>query len=74
MAKKKRCEPLEKYCERHRISQSELADRLDIPEPTARSLINGSRQITAERALAIEGRLGIPRETLRPDLFVKRAA
>jgi plasmid maintenance system antidote protein VapI len=74
MAKKKRCEPLDRYCELHKISQAELADRLSIPESTARSLVNGTRPITPDRALEIEGRLGIPRETLRPDMFVKRVA
>lgn len=74
MAKKKRCEPLDRYIELHKITQAELADRLGIPEPTARSFINGSRRITGETAVQIETRLGIPRETLRPDLFVKRAA
>lgn len=74
MARKKRCEPLERYIELHRITQSELAERLDIPEPTARSLVNGSRPITASMAVHIETKINVPRETLRPDLFVKRAA
>jgi plasmid maintenance system antidote protein VapI len=74
MPRKRRCEPLDTYCDLHRISQAELADRLGIPEPTARALVNGSRTVTAGRALEIEQKLGIPRETLRPDLFVKRAA
>lgn len=70
----KRCEPLEEYCTRERISLTELAERLQIPAPTARSLVNGARPITAERAKQIEEKIGIPRETLRPDLFVRRAA
>lgn len=74
MAKKKRCEPLDRYLELHGITQAELAIRLQIPEPTTRALINGARPITAERAVELEKKLGIPRETLRPDLFVKRAA
>ena len=74
MARKKRCEPLVRYLQINGITQVELAAALEIPEPTARALVNGSRPITAERAVAIERKLGIPRETLRPDLFVKRAA
>lgn len=74
MARKKRCEPLDRYLDLNRITQSELADRLGIPEPTARSLVNGSRPITAAMAVHIENKISIPRETLRPDLFVKRAA
>ena len=70
----KRCEPLDTYCEREGITQVELAQRLGIPEPTTRALVNGSRPVTAERALQIEKAIGIPRETLRPDLFVRRAA
>lgn len=75
MAKRKRrCEPLDRYCQLHGISQSELAERLDIPEPTTRSLVNGARPITAKMAVKIETRIGIPRETLLPEIFVKRAA
>ena len=74
MAKKKRCEPLDRYCQMYRLTQAEFAERLGIPEPTARSLINGSRPVTPLRAVEIEKKIGIPRETLRPDIFVKRAA
>lgn len=74
MARKKRCEPLDRYIELHRITQMELAERLGIPEPTARALVNGSRPVTAKMAVKIENRIGIPRETLVPEIFVKRAA
>ena len=74
MAKKKRCEPLDRYCQLEGISLTQLAERLKLPAPTVRSLVNGSRPIVAERAVEIEKKLGIPRETLRPDLFVRRAA
>ena len=74
MAKKRRCEPLDEYCKREGINYSELARRLKFEEPTARSFVNGSRPITAERAVMIENRIGIPRETLRPDIFVRKAA
>jgi plasmid maintenance system antidote protein VapI len=71
--KSKRCEPLDRYLEIHGISATELATRLRMPEPTVRSMVNGNRPVTAEKAVAIEVRIGIPRETLRPDIFVKRA-
>lgn len=74
MAKKKRCKPLDEYLEKERISPQELAGRLEIEESTARSLVNGNRPITAERAVQIETKLGIPREQLRPDIFIKQAA
>ena len=74
MAKRRRCEPLDEYCKRERISYTQLAERLQFEETTTRSLVNGSRPITGERAVQIENRIGIPRETLRPDLFIRRAA
>jgi plasmid maintenance system antidote protein VapI len=74
MPKKRRCEPLEQYCERHKITIAELATRLTVPEPTLRCWINGHRLVKPKMAVQIENRLGIPRETLRPDIFVKRAA
>ena len=77
MRKKKRlqpCEPLEQYIKRHGITRRELAFRLGFDEDTTKSLVNGYRPVTAKRAVTIEEKIGIPRETLRPDLFVKRAA
>ena len=78
MAKKRpkirRCEPLDRYCEIHGISFAELARRLDMEASTVRSMANGWRPVTAETAVYIEGKLNIPRETLRPDIFVRRAA
>lgn len=50
------------------LSCKEMAKRLRIPEPTLRSLENGWRPITAERAVELETKLGIPREELC-DLF-----
>jgi len=69
----KPCEPLEQYIKRHGITRRELAVRLGFDEDTTKSLVNGYRPVTAKRAVAIEEKIGIPRETLRPDLFVKRA-
>lgn len=57
-------------------STEDFAKRLGIAESTLRSLENGTRQITAERAIGIETALNgaINREHLRPDLFRKQAA
>jgi plasmid maintenance system antidote protein VapI len=75
MARKtKRCEPLDRYIGIHGISISDLALKLAKPEPTVRSWVNGNRAITAEVAVFLERKLEIPRETFRPDIFVKRAA
>jgi plasmid maintenance system antidote protein VapI len=76
MAKKtpkiKRCEPLERYCELHGISAAELARRLEMAATTVRSMVNGWRPVTAETAVYIEKKIGVNRDTLRPDIFVRR--
>ena len=74
MPKKKPCEPLVRYCEINGISRAELAERLGEVDATVRSWVNGHRAVSAETAVMIERKIGIPRETLRPDIFVKRAA
>jgi DNA-binding transcriptional regulator YdaS (Cro superfamily) len=62
---------LRAYREAQKVSLSDFAAQLGIPAPTLRSLENGWRPITAERAKDIEektrGRL--TRTQLRPDLF-----
>ncbi len=73
MPKKKRCEPLDRYCQINGLTVADLAKQLKWTPSTVRSFVNGNRLISAERAVKIEGQLGIPRETLRPDIFVKRA-
>jgi len=73
MQKKRRCEPLDRYREIHGDSWAEIANKLGCSEEAVRSWANGSRPIVAERAVEFEKKLGIPRETLRPDIFVKRA-
>lgn len=51
------------------LSCAEIAKKLGVAETTVRSLENGHRPITAERAVAIENVIGIPRHALRPDLY-----
>lgn len=67
---------LREYRLKKKMQPSELAALLDIALPTLRSIENGTRRITAERAIAIEIALrgAIRREHLRPDLFRKKAA
>ena len=64
-------ELLRGYREKHGLSCKEFALKLGIAEPTLRSLENGTRTITAERAKDIEEITAgeITRSTLRPDLF-----
>lgn len=74
MKKTKQCEPLVRYCEIEGITREELASRLGENAPTVRGWVNGHRSVSPEVAVKIERKIGIPRETLRPDIFVKRAA
>lgn len=60
---------LRKYREKHQLSCADMAKLLGVAEPTARSLENGNRRITAERAVEIERVTGIPRQDLCPDVF-----
>lgn len=62
---------LRAYRERQKLDPAEFAKQLGIPEPTLRSLENGWRPITAERAKELEQKTsgGLTREQLRPDLF-----
>jgi DNA-binding transcriptional regulator YdaS (Cro superfamily) len=64
---------LRKYRETLGKTPSEFASDLGIPEPTLRSLENGCRPITAERALELEQKTrgGVTRLQLRPDLFAE---
>lgn len=57
-------------------SPEAFAKRLGIAESTLRSLENGTRRITPERAVEIEKALNgaIPRERLLPEVFGRQAA
>jgi DNA-binding transcriptional regulator YdaS (Cro superfamily) len=63
--------PLRAYRESLGLSPEEFAQLLRIPRPTLRSLENGTRLITAERAMEIEAKTqgALTRIELRPDLF-----
>lgn len=58
------------------LSCKDFAERMSIPEPTLRSLENGSRIITAERAKEIEDKTNgeLTRHALRPDIFASLRA
>lgn len=62
---------LRSYRTKHGISLEDFAKRLGIAEVTLRSLENGNRTITAERAKEIEEQTNgaLTREQLRPDIF-----
>lgn len=62
---------LRNYREKHGIPCAELARRIGIAEPTMRSLENGTRAITPERAKLIEEVTSgeLTRQALLPDVF-----
>lgn len=63
-------QPLRAYRKKHGLSVMEMAKLIGVAEPTARSMENGHRPILAEMAIKIEGKTGISRKKLRPDLFI----
>ena len=65
----KPCELLRDYRQERGLSMLEMAKLLGVAESTARSLENGTRRITPDRAIEIENALGISRRELCPDLF-----
>lgn len=70
MAKKlQKISPLRKYRTENGLSVDKLAAKLELAESTIRSLENGNRECTAEMAVTIEKKLGIPRSSMRPDLW-----
>ncbi len=66
--------PLRAYRSTHDLTCADLAKKLGIAEPTVRSFENGHRIISAEMAVTIEDRLGIPRYKIRADLWPEQAA
>ena len=63
--------PLRLYRDKHGISCADFARRIGVAEPTMRSLENGTRAITPERAKLIEAATGgeVTRQQLPPDIF-----
>lgn len=64
---------LKAYREKKGLSQKDVADKLEISRAMVGLLENGDRPYTAAMCVLIEGRLGIERSRLRPDLFAKAA-
>lgn len=62
---------LRDYRTKHGLSCGEFAKKLGIAEPTMRSLENGTRPITPERAKEIEDATNgeLTRPQLRPDIY-----
>jgi len=64
--------PLKTYREGNALSQQQLGDTLGISRQMVGMLETGEREFTAEMCIVIEKKLGIPRESVRPDLFVRK--
>jgi transcriptional regulator with XRE-family HTH domain len=60
--------PLRAYRERQRLSQQELADRLDVDKSTVWRWETGKRKIDEEKIPLVAGLTGIAPRALRPDL------
>lgn len=69
MARKPALHPLRAYRLEQHLPAVTVAKKLGIARSTLRSFENGNREIDADWAIQIERTLGIPRESLRPDLF-----
>jgi transcriptional regulator with XRE-family HTH domain len=64
--------PLKSYREENELSQQQLADRLGISRQMVGMLETGERDCTADMCLLIEKKLGIPREEILPELFIRK--
>jgi len=64
--------PLKIYRDEKRLSQQQLAEKLGISRQMVGMLETGERDCTAEMCLLIEKKLGIPRETILPELFIRK--
>lgn len=55
---------LKTYMRKHRISQSELARRLDVKQPTVWAWINGTKMPTASNLVRIADETGLTVDSL----------
>lgn len=65
--------PLKSYRASSELSQQAVADKLGVSRQMVGFLENGERDFTAEMAVLMEKKLGIPRASVRADLFAKAA-
>lgn len=64
---------LKSYRERNGLSQQDVADKLSVSRQMVGFLETGERDCTADMAVLIEKKLGIPRSQLRSDLWERAA-
>lgn len=65
---------LRAYRKKNRLSQENVADKLEVSRALVAMLESGARRYTDDMALLIEEKLGIDRMLIRPDLFRRRRA
>ena len=65
---------LKTYRAMHGLSQQQVAKKLGISRQMIGFLETREREFTADMAVLIEEKLGIPREDVLPELFRRRAA
>ncbi len=64
--------PLKTYRDEKKLSQQQLGDKLGISRQMVGMLETGERDFTPEMCLTIEKKLGIPREEILPEFFVRK--
>ena len=62
-------DPLKVYRDDNQLSQQDIADKLGVSRQLVGMLETGERTYTADMAVLIEKKIGIPRVKFRPDLF-----
>lgn len=65
--------PLLAYREERRLSQLELAEKLKVSRQLIGLIESGERRVSPYNAAEWEAALGIPRETLCPEVFRRKA-
>lgn len=66
-------DPLLRYRIENNLTQAQLAKRLKLSRQMVAALETGRRPYTADMAVHIEKRIGIPRARIRPDYFSRAA-
>lgn len=61
--------PFEEYRTRYNLTQEQFAELASVSQTLVSLVERGRRKVPALRVLSIEKATGIPRHTLRPDLY-----
>lgn len=66
--------PLKAYRVQHKLTQGQLATVLGVSDATITHIENGRRPVTPKNAIDWEGRIGLSRAVLCPEIFGKLGA